>query len=421
MVNKLQRQIDNLFESKFGTWEYIPSEDKEELLYDFYVIAMLPIPQDEDLAYVLKDTKEKMFAYMKEHMLDATFFAVCCEFQHIDENDDEVIYKFYKKIGGQTAVNFIQQYLRIRQKGRVHKAVGARQWLLKDNPRGEGDYVHRYKSVLAAITRSGIDKPTFMEYARRSFHDLYWAAGYGGNAWRDIAAGWQQLFYATDNDSIMVAIDHIYDLEHNNDTIFDKVVAYYKEDSHYRWIQRALTHKRYIKDLHALIPMISSDLARFANAVIADNARIGTPTNPPKGSSLQSYQENLPGKKYQIGDKVEVTNDDDHDDRYSEQVGTVSGFTELKSGIGYMVSMRDGNTIPFKKSKLRLIQSAKNAKLSPEFRVGDHIYITLKHEAGAQTQAEIQKLYANAAQVETMDGDILRVNYKNMIKIGANR
>jgi len=381
-INKLQKKIDSLFliESRFGTWEYTPSDDKEELLYDFYVISMLPIPEDDNLAYVLKDTKEKMFSYMKKHMLDATFFAICCEFYHIDdENDDGVIYKFFKKIGGDPGYRFIQLYERTAHKQKIHKAVGAARWLLKDNPRSEGDYVKRYKATLSSIARSGITEADFIEYARQAFVELHWAAGYGHSAWSNICKGWQSLYYAKDFDTIMVAIDHIYDLEHNSDTIFDKVVAYYKSDVGYAWIQHALTHKRYIKDLHALIPLISSDLATFANAVMADAERIGSRGAageflPAKGASMQAYQENLPGKKFEIGDQVYITTSKYED--FEDEEGTVSGFTEYKKGPGYMVTLNrplNKKTAPFKANELRKIKS--RAPVNQELKIGDKIEV----------------------------------------------
>ena len=61
----------------------------------------------------------------------------------------------------------------------------------------------------------------------------------------------------------MVAIDHVYDLQHNNDTVFDKVQEYYNADKGgYRWLKNALDDKARIKEPHVYLDKTSPQLYR---------------------------------------------------------------------------------------------------------------------------------------------------------------
>jgi hypothetical protein len=63
-------------ESLSGFVYQIP-KDPQELLFDFYMSTLLePSGKDDNLDYTIEDTKKKLYPYLKQHMLEAMFFAI---------------------------------------------------------------------------------------------------------------------------------------------------------------------------------------------------------------------------------------------------------------------------------------------------------------------------------------------------------
>lgn len=62
-------------------------------------------------------------------------------------------------------------------------------------------------------------------------------------------------------------IDHIYDLQHNTSTVFDKVQTYAKQGG-YEWLMRALDHKAEIKDPREIINLVSSKMRELSTRAI---------------------------------------------------------------------------------------------------------------------------------------------------------
>ena len=63
-----------------------------------------------------------------------------------------------------------------------------------------------------------------------------------------------------------VAIDHVYDLQHNTDTVFNKLQEYYKDG--YQWIKDALDDKANVKSYFDLLGKSSSVVKRLAPPVL---------------------------------------------------------------------------------------------------------------------------------------------------------
>ena len=81
-----------------------------------------------------------------------------------------------------------------------------------------------------------------MKLMEELFLNADWESGYGGKAWADICKGWTRLYNAHSDGDLIVAIDHIYDLQHNSDTVFNKVQSY-EINRRYDWLKNALNLK----------------------------------------------------------------------------------------------------------------------------------------------------------------------------------
>lgn len=77
---------------------------------------------------------------------------------------------------------------------------------------------------------------------------------YAGKPWSNIADAWLRLRDASDNDlnEKSVAIDHIYDLQHNTGSVFTKLKEYEIGEG-FEWLTDALDFKRDIADFYELL------------------------------------------------------------------------------------------------------------------------------------------------------------------------
>lgn len=93
-----------------------------------------------------------------------------------------------------------------------------------------------------------LDQNVFFGKKDRSQND----SSYAGRPWSDICMGWLRLDDARNMQEKTVAVDHIYDLQHNNGSVFTKLREYEIEGD-FEWLKKALDEKRDIKDYYELI------------------------------------------------------------------------------------------------------------------------------------------------------------------------
>ena len=103
--------------------------------------------------------------------------------------------------------------------------------------------------------------------AGKAFRELNWHDSYGGETWGKIADAWRSLDKAKTRQDMAVWIDHVYDLQHNTDTVFNKLKSYYK-DRGYGWIKDALDFKANLKDLWELYDKVSPSMQRLTPPVL---------------------------------------------------------------------------------------------------------------------------------------------------------
>ena len=272
---KENMQQEILSEAKLGNWKYRLPTDKEERLYDFYFMTMFFGRKitDMDIRSATDEIKKAILPNLKKDLLESVFFSLCAEFRHATDRNaiDAVIDSVEKALGKQHAdhllkfyeVLLIQQNVLSKSKKLARKmspdvVTRSRDGLVRLSQQ-EGSYVQVYKAAATAFRGK---KDMFVEICSHAYFKLRWNSSYGGKAWGGIAKGWQRLKDAKAESDQIVAIDHIYDLQHNTGSVFTKVKEYYKGG--YGWLKRALDYKRDIKDPFGLYYKISGSMRTMA-------------------------------------------------------------------------------------------------------------------------------------------------------------
>lgn len=276
----------------------LPKDDKRKLMYDFYVVSFLnqfdlkhstpgrkvsgfgelidtPTMRrelDENTKDSFIHAKEQLLGYLKPHFLRALFFAICAEFRHVfSNNKNSHILEFFKK---RDAEEFIRKYAVNYKALNTDFGDFLKQRTRENFERFENDhrgYLDSYKSV----KNTGIEEEKFIQLAKDSFLELNWSASYGGNSWANICDGWIMLHGAESEDDKFVAIDHVYDLQHNTDTVFNKLKSYYDKEEKYRWIKKALDQKANVQSPYELLDNVSPVLKSMALRILKSEGYSG--------------------------------------------------------------------------------------------------------------------------------------------------
>ena len=128
-----------------------------------------------------------------------------------------------------------------------------------------GSSSHSDAVASAAKITKNLGRSAFMAEAAKIFSQPGWQSSYGGKPWSDIAAAWGRLDSATKQQELFVAIDHVLDLEHNNNTFFDKIPTYQK-DGGFGWVKEMLDDK-YEATLPGILKQCSSDMRSIVQRI----------------------------------------------------------------------------------------------------------------------------------------------------------
>lgn len=306
LKNDLEKIYKSIVQEALGlsSFKYDIPKDPEQRLYDFYFLTLLgdtsKLPdlvqarqfgdpeqevmgqrfgagfmkpeQVEELAFVIKETQDKLLDYMRTDLLDAVEFSIAAEMRHlgmkehsIDKIFDDSLFYIYKE----EAFHYIFGSLNSNRRNYVNKLIqsdidhnGANSifnvndlttdffneqqintimnW---DEPKDMGMtlFDNRHDSIKAA-RKYFDDMDNFIDWAESCFKLNIWATQYGGPAWVEIAKGYKYLSNSNPGFDSIPWIDHIFDLEHNTGNVLNKVDRYDKNG--YGWIKKALDFKR---------------------------------------------------------------------------------------------------------------------------------------------------------------------------------
>lgn len=274
----------------FGSsWAYEVPDDKEQQLYDFYMLsALLPqgielylksldfdeiITMEDKVYYTIYEAANKLLPVLKENLIKAVLFSLMAELRHVlDAYKDENSYDYdYNKEGIRNLVKNVSQDLGaeyaemfvqyISQYTLFNSPASA----LMERPPIDKDLKSTHKSRKAsyrAMLKIGGTAERWATLAKYLFKNGKWSSSFGGKAWENIADAWLNLNKAKAAGQIMGWIDRVYDLQHNTDTVFNKLDSYLKAGS-YDWLKKALDKKRYIKVPYEIVDDVSPPMKKL--------------------------------------------------------------------------------------------------------------------------------------------------------------
>jgi hypothetical protein len=302
-----------LDEGIWGMWDYKVPTDKKEQMYDFYMMEyLLPpgvqlyltpidfggydpdeearledeerkkqgLPSDQRAAgdmkrtledkfnYALYEVVDKLVPYLRNELLQVVEFSVAAELRHLwDKNesqyDPKALIRRVERVFGPKEAEMLKKYaLHIAgQKHSVGKAIlnMDREDLHPNLNSSNADYKGSYRGMKA----SGGTTEEWMKLAAWLFENTKWSSQFGGGAWAQIAEGWLALKKAKYLGHVIAQIDHVYDLQHNTDTVFNKIETYAKHGG-YDWVKTALDHKRYLVSPYEMIEHVSPAMRELA-------------------------------------------------------------------------------------------------------------------------------------------------------------
>ena len=248
-----------ILQEAFGSFKYQFPSDKKQQMADFYALQMLlgrdsfdlkrqqlvadkgvdsyqfgkprsmdDQPNKEDqVDYVLKEITNELLPQLKKEILEDVLFSIITEARHaIDMNEPISILNFidehlgpdYKKIIRRFFADYINRKDRMNMKNHFARRVKND----KEKLGGNENYVKAYHSYL----NSKSTPEQFVEICEKMFEGLKWQSSYGGTAWKNICEAWKNLNQAKSIQSMFVQIDHIYDIQHNTGSVFNKLRDY---------------------------------------------------------------------------------------------------------------------------------------------------------------------------------------------------
>jgi hypothetical protein len=251
----------------FESWKtYVPSSNPKIKLYDFYMLSYLynlPLEPHEkgfagkmigrnpdEMRMDIEYAAGKLLPVLQKQLEQAVFFAICSEIQHVLDcaKGNPAQFQWYE---------FLREY--------IENCIR----FLRDKNKNFDDLKSEdsYHIALNTIQETKHSKTEFVYMCRECFAKMNWASLFGGDAWVKICDGYLRLIRATATKDKFVAIDHIYDLQHNSDSVLNKSDEFDLGDS-YKWIRDALNFKRNAKTMYAFISNCSNDMRRLALEVL---------------------------------------------------------------------------------------------------------------------------------------------------------
>ncbi len=285
-----------------------------------------------DLEDSVNDTIKMLYPTLRDELLDAVYYAVVSELRHVEANSINRKHKFDEPIHAKLLKSYLKYmiYHSTTNIPAEWDILGVRKPETSEEPpsseASESDQVSRNQSFKAskyAIKANSASIKQFVEMCEILQDHGVWDSGYGGYKWADICRGWLLLwesdeisvagdsssssssdssketkesdgsssedpkrraklssakapsFYKKSNKKkksgkvpMAVAIDHVYDLQHNKDTVFNKLKRYYQDGMGYAWIVNALDFKANIQSYHDLLENASGTVKSMAMPIL---------------------------------------------------------------------------------------------------------------------------------------------------------
>jgi hypothetical protein len=278
-------QKDNgftLFKEALGDFPYEPPTDKEHMLFDFYMLSYLrqyyggrdepsSAHREDLLDYTLDDVQDKLLTAIRKDFLHALYYAVAAEIRHVfdqleyemtPEGDDP----YTADASAFSKEDLIERLGEFSAEAEDVPEIRNYFSNLYDNTefdRNQEVRKHASKGLSFDLAKQ-MDPVKFMSVAAEIFDESGWHGAYGGENWARIARAWLKLRETESGPDLVVILDHIYDLQHNTGTVFNKLKTYAK-DGDYDWLKKALDKKKDLVNGREIINQVSPQMKRIAN------------------------------------------------------------------------------------------------------------------------------------------------------------
>lgn len=270
--------------------------------------------EEKQLDYMLEEIADKLLPYMKNEFTGLILKAVAGELGYVLRSNDpyilELMIKEKSSLDSKSFEKFIQDLVNYMEPTDFsddpyhHRRVSQNKFSDEDiadissrrDRRTPTDSRQTYPTkkaqnfgyqknpsgnVVLLIAKkhfSNID--SFMSVAKFLFLNADWSEYYGGKSWANIVDSYFKLKSAASKNQLIMAIDHVYDLQHNTGTIFTKNPNYAKkttvidrngnksEKLDYNWIKNALDFKRDLRSIKELLNKVSPGMRTLASRII---------------------------------------------------------------------------------------------------------------------------------------------------------
>ena len=257
-LKKIIEMVESECRSKVLTesisYEYKVPKDPEIRFYDFYILSLydsllkhkdtlrnglLKPGWDEDtvadLVSIVHNGFEELLNYMYKDVLDAASYAVMSELRHtLDNGNEDYIFKALKPTGLSGKFKLFDDHY---SKSPTATDVDGVETKTSDHA------VEAFQKVKMSVD-------DIIKIGKVVFDLDIWEKKFGGSNWTNITKGLERLKNAKSLNEKTVAIDHIFDLEHNTGSLFTKINRYkkpipgiYNPDGDWYWIDHALDFK----------------------------------------------------------------------------------------------------------------------------------------------------------------------------------
>ena len=235
----------------------------------------------EDIDYAVT----LLYPALQKIIIKDSFFSICCEASHalrIMAGDEELpksatspgrVPKWYNKIA--LAYNAMYSGDELDENRSIRSAQN----------KGFNKYEVHTKYIKELLAKYGVSDEEFVRANEIVFNDEdFWMymESYGGKAWGAICSGWLHLAKVepTNYTKLATYIDHMYDLQHNNGSVFTKIKEYHRSkpkdfgdyqqnmEIGFEWITELLDYKAAIKNPYDLINRCSSLMQKLASPVL---------------------------------------------------------------------------------------------------------------------------------------------------------
>ena len=270
-------------------YSYLIPQDKELLLYDFYMLVHLnaldkegrfepgdkkdPYGQvsttptrsmglSDSTKFSFEEIKKQVMDYLQPELLEASLFSISCEIRHVFDGNTITDIPIKIQDPQDFFRNFKYNYEKLKSMKSVKRNIGGINDILdkrrrefnkkynikikKNSSSRNDDYQLSYKAVKRTLKSINMSEIDFVRLAGNAFLKLSWAGSYGGKPWASICDAFQKLYYAKREVDKIIYIDNMYHQQHNTDTVFNKLGQYYKKG--YGWVLTALNFKADVKD-----------------------------------------------------------------------------------------------------------------------------------------------------------------------------